>query len=92
MDTVQKSLVISGRVQGVGFRHFTRMTARDLGVNGWVRNRRDGNVEALLQGAPENVTVMIERLENGPSAARVENIEMKDLPVTDEHTVFEVRR
>jgi len=91
MDTIQKSLVISGRVQGVGFRHFTRINARDLGVTGWVKNRRDGNVEALLQGTPKDVSEMIDRLKKGPSAARVENIEMKVLPVTGEHSVFEVR-
>lgn len=92
MDTVHKSLVLSGRVQGVGFRHYTRITARELEVKGWVRNRRDGKVEAMLQGAPENVTEMIERLKKGPAAARVEDIEIEELPVTEEYMLFEVRR
>lgn len=91
METVQKNLILSGRVQGVGFRHFTRITAKELDVKGWVKNRRDGKVEALLQGETENVTEMIERLKKGPATARVDGIEIEDLPFNKEYLVFEVK-
>lgn len=71
-------LKISGRVQGVGFRHFTRKNAGELGLSGWVRNMADGNVEALLAGENQSVKQMIERLENGPVTANVTNIEITE--------------
>ncbi len=54
-------LSINGLVQGVAFRAWLRATAQDLGVTGWVRNRRDGTVEAVLQGPPEEVTDVLRR-------------------------------
>jgi acylphosphatase len=67
-------LVITGRVQGVGFRAWTCGEARRRGLRGWVRNRHDGSVEALLIGAPEAVEAMIEACRRGPSVARVDDI------------------
>ena len=67
---------IEGRVQGVGYRAWTAATARDLGLTGWVRNRRDGAVEAVLQGAPDAVAVMLARCEDGPLDARVTRVEI----------------
>ncbi len=68
-------VVISGRVQGVWFRGWTvdEATARDL--DGWVRNRRDGTVEAVFQGPPETVDAMIALCRQGPPAARVDAVE-----------------
>lgn len=68
-------LRIHGRVQGVWYRGWTVETARRLGVNGWVRNRRDGSVEALLDGPEEAVNAMIEACRRGPPAAQVERID-----------------
>ncbi len=68
-------VVISGRVQGVWFRGWTVETARQVGVRGWVRNRRDGKVEALIIGEPEAVEAMIAACREGPPLARVEHIE-----------------
>lgn len=65
-------VVLSGRVQGVGFRAWTERTARSLGLSGWVRNRRDGSVEAVFAGPPELVDDMISRCRRGPDHARVE--------------------
>ena len=62
---------IEGRVQGVGFRYFVERAATELGVDGFVRNRRDGAVEALLSGSCAAVEQMLERCRRGPSAARV---------------------
>jgi acylphosphatase len=62
---------IEGRVQGVGYRLWTERKARELGLVGWVRNRRDGSVEAVFQGPGETVDAMIEACRRGPSAAAV---------------------
>jgi acylphosphatase len=65
---------IEGRVQGVGYRAWTRRTASSLGLDGWVRNRRDGSVEAHFQGPDEAVAAMIARCRQGPSAADVTQV------------------
>jgi acylphosphatase len=68
-------LIIAGRVQGVGFRAWTSRAARDRGLRGWVRNRNDGRVEALLIGDDKDVEAMIEACRTGPRLARVDGIE-----------------
>lgn len=75
-------LVVTGRVQGVGFRAWTEHEARRRGLRGWVRNRIDGSVEALLIGAEEAVAAMIEVCRRGPAMARVEAVEQ--LPAEDD--------
>lgn len=70
---------IEGRVQGVGFRHWTDHVAGSLGLDGWVRNCRDGSVEAVFSGAPEHVAEMIERCREGPSSARVTSVEVLEV-------------
>jgi acylphosphatase len=62
---------IDGRVQGVGFRYWTEEVAAELGVSGWVRNRRDGSVEALFSGPRESVDEMLDRCRQGPRVAKV---------------------
>jgi acylphosphatase len=64
-------LRVIGRVQGVGYRAWALETAARLGLRGWVRNRRDGSVEALVIGAEDEVGAMIEACREGPFAARV---------------------
>ncbi|ARQ10447.1 acylphosphatase [Rhizobium etli] len=66
---------ISGRVQGVGFRMWTRDEALRLGVTGWVRNEADGSVSALIAGADSAISAMIERLRRGPAGASVSGVE-----------------
>ena len=70
--------VIRGRVQGVGYRVWTEMTALELGLEGWVRNRRDGTVEALFAGPQEAVEAMLEACRQGPPGARVEAIDERE--------------
>ena len=82
---------INGRVQGVGFRYWMEDEARELGVTGWVRNRRDGSVEAVLSGDAALVEEMLARCRQGPPAARVGDVAI--LAENDESfAVFEIRR
>jgi acylphosphatase len=71
-------VVIRGRVQGVGFRAWTEMMALDRGLGGWVRNRRDGSVEALFAGSPDGVLAMIELCREGPPGARIDAVDQRD--------------
>lgn len=68
---------IEGRVQGVGFRHFTKTKARKMNLNGWVKNRSDGRVEAVFEGPKEQVMNMVEKCQKGPGAAKVQNVDLK---------------
>ena len=67
-------LRISGQVQGVGYRLWATRTAASLGLRGWVRNRTDGSVEALVTGTPQTVAAMIEAARKGPVGARVTDV------------------
>lgn len=82
---------ITGRVQGVGFRNFTRMRARQLGVTGWVRNERDGSVRLEAEGPREALESLVEAVRHGPHMARVENVEVDWSDATDEFEIFQVR-
>lgn len=81
---------IEGRVQGVGYRAFTEMAALELGLAGWVRNRRDGSVEAVFQGEEAAVAQMLHRCEEGPTASVVGKVEIIGEGV-GAYTGFEVR-
>lgn len=69
-------LIIKGKVQGVFYRHSTREKARALGLNGWVRNRPDGTVEAEASGSKERLESLIDWCKTGPPAARVESVQV----------------
>lgn len=70
-------LRIHGKVQGVGFRWNLCNEARRLGASGWVRNRRDGSVEALIQGEPATLSSLMAWCRHGPAAARVDQLEVE---------------
>lgn len=89
MSRHTRRLSVRGRVQGVGYRYATVMRARELGVTGWVRNRRDGSVEAVVQGPPEAVEALIAWARRGPEAAFVESVEVVE--ADGEFTLFETR-
>jgi acylphosphatase len=67
-------LIVSGRVQGVGFRYFVREKANSLGIKGWVRNKGNGDVEILAEGEKETLAIFIEAVRNGPTFANVEEL------------------
>ena len=69
-----RRIVVTGRVQGVWFRGWTLDQARELGLDGWARNRRDRSVEILAEGPEEAIVELARRCREGPSAARVENV------------------
>jgi acylphosphatase len=76
-------VVIRGRVQGVGYRAWTEYTALELGLEGWVRNRSDGMVEALFAGPVDDVVAMLEACRQGPPGARVEAIDEQEATQDD---------
>lgn len=76
---IARRIVVHGRVQGVGFRYATAEAARDFGVAGWVRNRRDGTVEAWLQGPEDAVGRALAWMRRGPRSARVDRVEVDDV-------------
>jgi len=78
MNDFARHLVIRGRVQGVGFRQFMLRTAHELEITGWVRNRTDGSVEAVVAGTPQAVDAMIERARRGPRNATVTGFDVTD--------------
>jgi acylphosphatase len=75
---VTKRLLITGRVQGVGFRFYAQRKARELSVAGWVRNRPDGSVEAVIQGTLEAVESMIAWARRGPPSAVVSGVQITE--------------
>ena len=72
------NLVITGRVQGVGYRAWAERTAATLGIRGWVRNRSDGSVELYAAGTQQAIEALIEASCHGPRAAAVEHIAIED--------------
>jgi len=75
---IRRRAVVRGRVQGVFFRHTTRERARAHGVAGWVRNRPDGSVEAVLEGPLEAVERVLRFLQTGPPQARVDGVDVSE--------------
>ena len=72
---------VSGRVQGIGYREACVGRARELGITGWVRNRMDDSVEAMLQGSPEQLARMCSWLRDVMPAARVDELEVTPVPL-----------
>ena len=87
--TVTKHLLITGRVQGVGFRFYMQRKARELGLTGWVRNCRDGSVEAVVQGSSGAVEAMIAWARRGPPSAVVAEVRVTD--ASGDFATFEAR-
>ena len=90
MDTVARHALVTGRVQGVAFRHYTKTTARELGVTGWVKNLPDGRVEIWAEGSEKDVEALLAWLRRGPPSARVESVHA-DVVHPAGHDAFRVR-
>jgi len=89
-EKVRVHAIISGRVQGVCFRLETQMAAEKYGVFGWVRNRRDGTVEALFEGDESQVSSILEWCKKGPPASQVKNVDMSRETYSGEFSDFRI--
>lgn len=83
---------ITGRVQGVSFRAWTRAEAERLGLTGWVRNEADGSVRALIAGPRPALEAMVERLWEGPPAASVTSVRVENAGLQEAREGFEILR
>ena len=81
--TAYRHVVIHGRVQGVGYRAWAEVAALERGLEGWVRNRRDGSVEAVFGGLDNDVAAMISECRRGPPGAWVETIDQREARVEE---------
>jgi len=88
---IRAHVIISGDVQGIGFRFNTRIKARNLGLTGWVRNLSDGNVEAVFEGEENKVREIIDWCKKGPFLARVDNVKVDFNEYKGEFEGFESR-
>ena len=88
---MQLFVLISGKVQGVGFRNFTQMNARQLGINGYAKNLPNGKVEVIAEGDKSQLDALIALLEKGPRFARVDSLETDERPFTGEYKTFGIR-
>ncbi|MBW2085078.1 MAG: acylphosphatase [Deltaproteobacteria bacterium] len=88
MANIRVRLIISGRVQGVYFRYSTEREASRLGLSGWVRNLRSGDVEAVIEGEESLVEEMVKWCRHGPPGAMVHEVKEQRGPATGEFTQF----
>ena len=84
-------VIVDGSVQGVGYRYTMRMVAREAGVTGWVRNRRDGTVEAEVEGSGTQVDEVLAWMAEGPPGSSVTSARVTELDATTSESSFEVR-
>jgi acylphosphatase len=89
---IARRFLVSGRVQGVGFRYFVQDAAAREGVTGYVRNLPDGQVEALVEGEVEAVARVERAIRSGPGGARVENVSVETLEPSGAYRSFRVTR
>ncbi len=92
MKTMRATIRVRGLVQGVSYRYFTRRTALELGLTGWVRNLQSGDVEALFEGREQDIRSVLQWCQKGPLAARVDEILVDWEEGTGEFSNFEVHR
>jgi acylphosphatase len=91
IDIVQLHATVEGRVQGVSFRYFVVEVATELGITGWVRNRWNGNVEAIAEGPRPQLERLLVALNQGPRAARVTKVTHQWGEATGEFSSFRIR-
>ena len=89
--TISYHVIVTGRVQGVGFRYSARKAAAACGVSGWVRNRPDGSVELVCEGNRQRVTRLLKWLQSGPPGSHVTGIEKNRIKPQGAHRSFTIR-
>ncbi|MCG9127248.1 acylphosphatase [Candidatus Poribacteria bacterium] len=88
---MQLLVLISGKVQGVGFRYFTKVNATKLGVKGYAKNLTNGKVEVVAEGDKEKLYALIKQLRIGPSASKVDNVKIEEREFTGQFDSFGIR-
>lgn len=91
MDKKAVNLVVSGRVQGVGFRYFARQQAVPRGIRGWVKNLSDGSVEIWAEAEKEILEDFVDHIGRGPTFGRVDDMEIRWAEPTGDFTIFDIR-
>ena len=89
-NTLTLNMKITGKVQGVGFRFFVQQQAQKLGINGWVSNKSNGDVEALAQGEKADLEQFIAKVKEGPSFSRVEDVSLNWVKEAEQYFGFEI--
>lgn len=89
---IQAHLVITGYVQGVGYRQFVRTHARQLGLTGWVQNLPDGSVEVMVQGDKKDIEDLIQECRKGPFLAQVKDIKIEWQDIINRFSDFQIYR
>lgn len=84
-------ITITGLVQGVSFRYYAKKTALSLGLTGFAKNLEDDSVEIIVQGSKDNINKLINWCKKGPEQAKVENVEIKEINLTEKFNLFEIR-
>ena len=92
MSQLRLNAIVTGRVQGVGFRFFVERVADALALTGFVRNLPSGAVEVVAEGGKDQLAALVEALNKGPSAADVDNVEIRWSNPTGEFSGFNIRR
>ena len=87
---ITKNMIVSGRVQGVGFRFFTESIANKYGLKGYVRNTRDNRVEILCQGEKEDIDLFVSEVSRGPAFAVITDIKIENVEINKVFNSFEI--
>mgnify|MGYP005997822177 CR=1 FL=1 len=88
---LQLKIVVSGKVQGVGYRYFTQMKAVQFGITGWVRSRQDGTVEMLTTGTRANLDLFIEEIRRGNPFSTVDQIDINEIEAEENYKSFTIK-
>ena len=90
-DYKQLYILVNGWVQGVGFRYFVQSRAMMLGIKGYVRNLRNGQVEVIAEGPKSDLETFVHYLRRGPELSRVSNVEIKERPYSERYHHFQIK-
>ncbi|AIE59081.1 acylphosphatase [Bacillus methanolicus MGA3] len=87
----QLRIIVSGKVQGVGFRYFTQMKANTYGITGWVRNQPNGNVEIIAEGNKDDLALFLASIKEGNPFSRVSHMEIEEVNEISGFTSFTIK-
>lgn len=88
---IRYSIIVNGRVQGVGFRYFIQLTACRLNLTGWCKNLMDGNVQIEVQGSEKNVILFISAIKKGNNFSNVDDIDINEIEVITDEKKFKIK-